>query len=128
MNQPEISALAMSPGYRYADCVGEHLFLAGQVPLDAQGHLVAANSPAAQSEQCLENLLFVVRAHGFRLGDVRHLRIHVVGPREGLVQAWEAVKEWFGGETPPATLLGVPQLGHEGQLVEIEAQVLRRSS
>lgn len=127
MNHPDLNELAVSPGYRYADCVGEHLFVAGQVPLDAEGQLVAADSPAAQAEQCLDNLLLVVRAHDFRIGDVRHIRIHVVGPQQALVQAWEAVKEWFGGETPPATLLGTPQLGHDGQLVEIEAQVLRPS-
>ncbi|HKJ13192.1 MAG TPA: RidA family protein [Ornithinimicrobium sp.] len=127
METPDLSELAVSPGYRYAERVGEQLFVAGQVPLDGHGQLVAAHDPAAQANQCLDNLAVVVEAHLFLLEDVRHLRIHVVGPRQALVDTWQAVKGWFGGETPPATLLGTPQLGHHGQLVEIEAQVVRAS-
>ncbi|MGB3184742.1 MAG: RidA family protein [Ornithinimicrobium sp.] len=126
MKTPDLSELNATPGYRYADCVGDQLFVAGQVPLDVNGDLVGAHDPAGQAGQCLDNLLVVLRAYRFGLTDVRHLRVHVVGPRQALVQTWQAVLEWFGGETPPATLLGTPHLGHDGQLVEIETHVLRR--
>lgn len=126
MNDIETAAgLAPTAGYRYADVVGSQLFVAGQVPLDASGQLVGRDDPAAQARQCLDNLALLVRTHRFSLGDVRHVRIHVVGPHDALLAAWSAIRDWFDDDVPPATLLGSPQLGHEGQLVEIEASVRR---
>ncbi len=125
MNRLEIAAgLAPTPGYRYAHRVGAQLFLAGQVPLDAEGRLVGQGDPMLQTRQCLDNLALLLGVHQFLLGDVRHLRVHVVGPRVTLVAAWSAVTDWFGQQVPPATLLGSPQLGHQGQLVEIETTVV----
>lgn len=126
MNDIETAAgLAPTPGYRYADPVGSQLFVAGQVPLDGSGMLVGRDDPAAQARRCLDNLGLLVRAHGFSLADVRHVRVHVVGSHDALTAAWAATRDWFGGEVPPATLLGSPQLGYDGQLVEIEASVCR---
>ena len=127
MNEDERAAgLAATPGYRYADRVGNRLFVAGQVPLDGDGHLVGGGDPVEQLLCCLTNLRSLVELHGFTLADVHELRVHVVGQSNDLVEVWEAVREWFRGEVPPATLLGAPLLGHDGQLVEIEATVERR--
>lgn len=126
MNEIEIAAgLAPTPGYRYADQVGQQLYVAGQVPLDAHGDLVGPDDPAAQARQCLKNLTLLLGARGFATRDVRHLSIHVVGQHDALVAAWAAVRDWFSGDVPPATLLGSPQLGHLGQLVEVDATVVR---
>jgi enamine deaminase RidA (YjgF/YER057c/UK114 family) len=58
MNEAEIKAgLAVTPGYRYAEKVGNQLFVAGQVPHDADGQLVGIDDPHTQSSQCLDNLL-----------------------------------------------------------------------
>ena len=51
------------------------------------------------------------------------LVVYVVG--EELSAAWDEVRTAFGGEVPPATLLGVARLGHSGQLVEIDAHIER---
>jgi hypothetical protein len=48
-----------------------------------------------------------------------------VGERENLLAAWRAVTEFFDETVPPATLLGVADLGYENQLVEIDARVTR---
>ena len=126
LNRPEIEAgLADTPGYRYADEVGDRLFLAGQVPLDAGGDLVGVGDVGAQARRCLDNLALVVTANGFRVEDVRRLTIHVVGEQNELPRAWDAVREWFNGEVPPATLLGASHLGYANQLVEIDADVVR---
>jgi enamine deaminase RidA (YjgF/YER057c/UK114 family) len=126
VNEREIAAgLADTPGYRYADNVGDQLFVAGQVPHDSAGSLVGVNDPAGQAEACLVNLRTLVNAHGFAMTDVRHLTIHVVGEQDQLGAAWSAVLTWFGGNVPPATLLGAHSLGHPGQLVEIDAVVVR---
>lgn len=125
MNEAELEAgLSATPGYRYADHVGDRLFVAGQVPLDRAGALVGTDDPAAQARTCLDNLATLLGVHGFVADDVRHLTVYVVGAQEALTDAWGAVREWFGGEVPPATLLGVNLLGHPGQLVEIDATIV----
>lgn len=126
MNQRELAAgLAPTPGYRYADVVGDRLVVAGQVPLDGDGSLIGPDDPAQQATACLENLRLLVGVHGFAVDDVRHLTVHVVGGHHDLLAAWGAVTEWFAGDVPPATLLGANLLGHTGQLVEIDATILR---
>lgn len=126
MNDDEFAAgLAPTPGYRYADVVGDRLFVAGQVPHDGHGTLVGSGDPHRQTTQCLDNLRTLVGVHGFDLGDVRQLTIYVVGEHEDLTTAWTAATEWFAGPVPPATLLGVSLLGYRDQLVEIDATVVR---
>lgn len=127
MNEHEVRAgLATTPGYRYAEVVGEQLFVAGQVPLDAAGDLVGVGAPSAQATQCLENLRVLLGVHGFEETDIRRLVIYVVGEHQNLIDAWRAVSAWFGDDVPPATLLGVHLLGYHDQLVEIDATVVRR--
>ncbi len=124
-NQAEHDAgLAPTPGYRYAEVVGQQLFVAGQVPLDGDGELVGFDDPAAQAVACLDNLRTLVGVNGFGIADVRHLTIHVVGPHQHLLDAWSAVVGWFDGSVPPATLLGAHLLGYERQLVEIDATIV----
>lgn len=128
LNQAEISAgLAPTPGYRYADLTGSQLFVAGQVPLDKDGDLVGAGDPVAQAASCLDNLHTLLGVHQFRIDDIRRLVIYVVGEHQNLLDAWNAVRDWFPGAVPPATLLGVHLLGHSDQLVEIDATIIRGS-
>ena len=127
MNEIELAAgLAQTPGYRYADAVGDRLFVAGQVPLDEFGAVAGAGQVGVQTEQCLANLFAVVEAHGFSRDDIHQLTIYVVGPRPSLSDAWSTVSRAFESDVPPATLLGVQCLGYEEQLVEIDARIERR--
>jgi hypothetical protein len=48
-----------------------------------------------------------------------------VGGENALRDAWTGVTEWFDDDVPPATLLGVNGLGYRGQVVEVEASVVR---
>ena len=126
MNDEELAAgLAPTPGYRYADVVGDRLFVAGQVPHAEDGALVGLGDPHQQATQCLDNLRTLVEVHGLDVDDVRQLTIYVVGEHENLTTAWDAVTDWFDGPVPPATLLGVNDLGYRDQLVEIDATVIR---
>ncbi len=126
MNEDELAAgLAPTPGYRYADVVGNELFVAGQVPHDPTGELVGEGDPGTQTTQCLENLKTLIATKGFDLTDIRFLTLYVVGEHQNLTEAWQAMTAWWGGEVPPATLLGVNDLGHIDQLVEIDARIVR---
>jgi enamine deaminase RidA (YjgF/YER057c/UK114 family) len=124
VNEAERDAgLAPTPGYRYADVVGDELFVAGQVPHDADGTLVGRGAADVQADQCLMNLFRLLDVHGFERSHIRRLVIYVVGDDVG--GAWNAVRAGFDGEVPPATLLGIAGLGHPGQLVEIAATIRR---
>ncbi len=130
MNKPDNSeelaaGLAPTPSYRYAEVVGDELFVAGQVPLDGAGDLVEPDAPSPQAKRCLDNLRTLIGVHGFELGDVRHLTVHVVGPHQHLLDAWTAVTGWWDDDVPPATLLGAHLLGYERQVVEIDARIVR---
>lgn len=126
MNEAELSGgLSATPQYRYADRLGNRLFVAGQVPLDSHGHLVGPEDPSAQALQCLRNLERLLGVHEFQDTDIRQLVVYVVGDQATLAGAWSAVSGWFGGQVPPATLLGVTALGYAGQLVEIDATVIK---
>lgn len=127
MNDRELAAgMATTPNYRYADVVGQHLFVAGQVPRNSSNELVGIGDAAVQTRVCLENLFTVVRVHGFERSDIRQLVIHVVGDQHSLSVAWDEVVAAFDGDVPPATLLGAARLGYADQLVEIDATVVRR--
>ncbi|WP_326538553.1 RidA family protein [Pseudorhodoferax sp.] len=126
MNEVELAAgLPATPQYQYAQRVGHQLFVAGQVPHNAQGQLVGLDDPHAQASQCLHNLSVVLDVHGFSTSDIRRIVVYVVGGQIHLSAAWKAVTEHFNGLVPPATLLGVARLGHSGQLVEVDATVLK---
>lgn len=112
-------------GYRYAQRLGLQLFVAGQVPLNSESSLIGIGDPKVQTKQCLDNLSYLIRQHEFVLSDIRQFVIYVVGKQQNLDLAWEEVTRWFGGETPPATLLGVSKLGYSEQLVEIDATIVK---
>src|SRR3954462_11190832 len=129
MNESELSAgLAQTSNYRYADRVGGRLFVAGQVPRDADGSLVGPGDAATQAAQCLANLFTLVEHHGFTREDIHQLTIYVVGPHAKLITAWGVVRSTFEGNVPPATLLGVTVLGYLDQVVEIQAVIQRSVS
>ncbi|MGZ4741553.1 MAG: RidA family protein, partial [Ilumatobacteraceae bacterium] len=126
MNEGEIAAgLPATSNYRYADRVGTQLFVAGQMPLDSSRTLVGEGDPAAQARQCLDNLFTLVAHHGFTRDDIHRLTVYVVGAHQNLIAAWGAVTSCFEMNVPPATLVGVTVLGFVGQLVEIDAVIVR---
>lgn len=128
MNEGEIEAgLAQTSRYRYADRVGNRLFVAGQVPVDADRNVLGRGEPATQARQCLANLVTLITHHGFSRDDIHQLTVYVVGPHANLIEAWGAVTSFFDDNVPPATLLGVTVLGFVDQLVEIDAVVEQRS-
>lgn len=114
------------PAYSHASIVeaGTRLaFLAGSVPLDAEGNLVGPGDPVRQAEQVIANLEEQLRAIGSDLAHVVVTDVYVASPDSAaLSQVW-AVVEASGLSTGPhsSTLLGVTCLGYPGQLVEITA-------
>jgi enamine deaminase RidA (YjgF/YER057c/UK114 family) len=120
--------LAPTPGYSHvAVATGERLvFTAGAVPLDERGDLVGPGDYAAQTRQVLANLTRALEAAGAAGDGVLKTTVYVVSEeRSDLAGVVRVVRE---SELAAAasTLLGVPLLGYEGQLVEIEAVAVAR--
>ncbi|MER6205197.1 RidA family protein [Streptomyces sp. NPDC001642] len=119
-----VPTLFPPPAYSHATVVeaGTKLaFLAGAVPLDAEGKVVGAGDAVRQAEQVLANLGEQLRAVGSDLGHVVASDVYVVSSEPSVLAAvWEVV-EASGLSTGPhsSTLIGVACLGYSGQLVEI---------
>ncbi|MER6152257.1 RidA family protein [Streptomyces hirsutus] len=98
-------------------------FLAGSVPLDADGRLVGEGDPVRQAGQVLVNLEEQLRAVGSDLTQVVSTDVYVVSGESAVLSAVWDVVEASGLSTGPhsSTLLGVACLGYPGQLVEITA-------
>ncbi|MCX5420040.1 RidA family protein [Streptomyces sp. NBC_00078] len=114
------------PTYSHASVVeaGAKLaFLAGSVPLDAEGKLVGEGDPVRQAEQVLVNLKEQLRAAGTDLAHVVATDVYVVSGDTAVLSAVWDVVEASGLSIGPhsSTLIGVACLGYRGQLVEITA-------
>ncbi|MET9835134.1 RidA family protein [Streptomyces sp. NPDC006385] len=119
-------ALFPPPTYSHVSVVeaGTKLaFLAGSVPLDADGNLVGEGDPVRQAERVIANLEEQLRVVGGDLAHVLSTDVYVVSGDTAVLSAvWEVV-EASGLSVGPhsSTLLGVACLGYPGQLVEITA-------
>ncbi|WP_328415016.1 RidA family protein [Streptomyces violaceus] len=121
-----VPTLFPPPAYSHASVVEagtELAFLAGSVPLDADGNLVGAGDPVRQAEQVVANLEAQLHAVGSDLPHVVATDVYVVSSEPTVLSAvWEVV-EASGLSAGPhsSTLIGVACLGYTGQLVEITA-------
>jgi enamine deaminase RidA (YjgF/YER057c/UK114 family) len=108
------------------------VFVAGQVPTDAQGHVVGAGEPSkvhridleTQLRQVYANLQAGLRAAGADWKDVVRINTYVVHTalneyREAFFRS--GIKnEMMGGMRAPGTVVAVPALMPLEALVEIE--------
>ncbi|MFC7306519.1 RidA family protein [Streptomyces monticola] len=124
-----VPTLFAPPTYTHASVVeaGTRLaFLAGSVPLDAEGNLVGDGDHVRQAEQVVANLEEQLKSIGSDLAHVVYTDVYVVADEPGpLSEVWDVVEAsgLATGSSGPhsSTLLGVPTLGYQGQLVEITA-------
>ena len=101
----------------------QHVFLSGQVALDAKGQPVGKDDFRAQAEQVFRNLEEVVKAAGGGFRDVVKMNSYVVGLTPDRLQELRTVRAKFlPQENPPAsTLIGVVALARPDFLLEVEA-------
>ncbi|MCW5253639.1 RidA family protein [Streptomyces sp. SHP 1-2] len=121
-----VPGLFPPPAYSHASVVeaGTRIaFLAGSVPLDADGKLVGKGDPVRQAQRVIENLTAQLHAVGSDLAHVLTTDVYVVSAEPAVLSAVWDVVEASGLSTGPhsSTLIGVNCLGYTGQLVEITA-------
>jgi len=111
------SHITISPAGRLAH-------LAGQCPLDLDGHVVGDPGDFdAQTDQVIANCLAVLDAAGATPSDVVRSIIYVVSPDSTvLAGVWNRLNDsaLAPAFTTASTLLGVASLGYRGQLIEID--------
>ncbi|MFA1537914.1 RidA family protein [Actinomadura monticuli] len=117
--------LHATPGYHHITVVeaGRTAFLAGQCPLDPSGTLMGPGDLDAQIDQVAANAVTALSEVGARPEHVVRSVIYVVSSEQGpLGAAWQRLTDSVLGPafTTASTLLGVAQLGFDGQLVEVD--------
>ena len=98
------------------------VFVAGQEPEDAQGHLVGPGDLAAQARQVFGNLGRALAAGGARPDQVTKITIFVVDYRREYLPVIEAARVALFGEHKPAdAVVGVETLSRPEYLIEVDA-------
>ncbi len=107
-----------SPGWEVSN--GRMVFVAGQVPWDAEGRTVAKGDVAGQTRQVFENIRTILAESGATLGDVIKITIFAadIRYRDAINQVRSEV---FTPPYPASTQVAVAALVDPEWMVEIEA-------
>jgi len=112
------------PGGHYSHAVvaGGFVFVAGQLPITADGRKLTGEPFEVQARQVLANVQAAVEAAGSSLPRLVQVRVYVTD-----VAHWPAFNtlyaQWLGDHRPARAVVPVPAL-HFGLLVEVEAVAL----
>jgi reactive intermediate/imine deaminase len=99
---------------------GPLLFIAGQVALDADGHVVGPGDVRAQTVQVLENMRAILRAHGADMSDVVSVTVYVtdIGVLDGIT---DIRMKYFPANGPASAIVEIAKLAMPELLIEISA-------
>ena len=107
-------------GFSPATRVGNSVFVAGQVSVDAQGNLVGEGDARAQSQQCFNNVESALKAAGATMDDVTKITAFLVNIDD--YAAYASVRHQVFPENDPASSsVIVKELVSPQFLVEVEA-------
>ena len=102
---------------------GAQLFISGLVPRGSDGQTLGVNDPGEQARVIFRMMRHYVEAAGGTMSDVARMRIYVTDIRHR-PPILEARREFFSGDFPCSTLVGVSTLVDPAYLVEIDADAI----
>ena len=100
------------------------LSISGQLGVKPDGSL--PDTFEGQFEQCLDNMLVVLRADGMDIPDLVKIMIYVTPHGPDVIAAYRDIRDAkFEGHAPTATYVGVTSLAADQFLVEIDAMAAK---
>jgi len=109
--------------YSHGACIpagARQLHISGQLGVAPNGSL--STSFEGQFEQCLDNLLVVLRADEMDIPDLVKIMIYVTPHGPDVIAAYRDIRDAkFKGQAPAATYIGVTSLAADKFLVEVDA-------
>lgn len=113
-----------APGL-WSNCMrcGDQVFISGFVSLSADGEVLGINDPGEQTRVILRNMRHYLEAAGGKMSDIARVRIYLTDIRHRPA-VLEARREFFSGDFPCSTLVGVSTLVDPAYLVEIDADAI----
>jgi enamine deaminase RidA (YjgF/YER057c/UK114 family) len=114
---------ATAIGYNHAIIANGAFYMAGQVPMDADGEIVGEDI-TTQARKAYQNVATLLGTVGKDLSDITKVTTHIIDPHERYFEGYKAVYwETFEEPYPCHTVLGADQLAHEEYLLELEVEV-----
>ena len=109
----------------WSNCMrcGDQVFISGFVPLSDTGEVLGINDPEEQARVIFGKIRHYLEAAGGKMSDVVRVRIYVTDLRHRPA-ILEARREFFSGDFPCSTLVGVSTLVDPAYLVEIDADAI----
>ena len=112
-------------GFSQAVRTGDLVILAGQMPVDPEGNLIAEGDIVGQARQVFENMKVVLAAAGLTMDDLVEIVSYHTDMHE--LPAVAEVKADYIKDNPPAwTAIGVTALALPGQRLEIKGTARSR--
>ena len=109
----------------WSNCMrcGDQVFISGFVPLSDSGEVLGINDPGEQARVIFHKIKHYLEAAGGKMSDVIRVRIYVTDMRHRPA-ILAARREFFSGDFPCSTLVGVSTLVDPAYLVEIDADAI----
>lgn len=110
-------------GYNHAIIANGEFYMAGQVPMDANGNIVG-DDITTQAQKAYDNVSTLLNVVDKGISDIAKVTTHIIDPHGRYFEGYKAVYwETFDEPYPCHTVLGADQLAHEQYLLEIEVEV-----
>lgn len=122
MERIKTDAVSEPADETWSNCkrIGNQFFVSGMTAHDLKGGVMGDKDMYSQTKTAFEKIQHLVTAAGGQMNDIVKLTIFVTDISERK-DVWRARKEFFTGDFPVCSLIGIKDLATPELKVEIEA-------